>query len=489
MGNPPLHETDLPYFHAMSVDSPPLDVLVVGAGISGLTTAFRLRRAGLRVAVIEAEPRVGGALKTWTDGPWRFEMGPNTVLESHPEVSGLLQDAGLAADKVTAQPSAKQRYLWKGGALHPLPGGPPGLLRTPLFSTRAKLRLLREPWIGRPPADREESVARFVERRLGPEILRYAVAPFVSGIYAGDPERLSARWAVPRIWALEAEHGSLIRGALAGRKRAQADASRPASTMFSFGAGLEELPRRLAREIGDVRTGVRAQRVVRLDRGYRVETFSGSLEAAQVVLAVPADAAARLLADVSGGRSELLAEIPYAPVAVASLGYRRPEVAHPLGGFGFLAPRGEGLRIPACLFPSEIFPDRAPEGHVALAVFLGGRTDPEIAGEPDERLLEVVQDDLRRALGVSGAPVLARIRRWPRAIPQYEIGHGRFVERGMEIERELPGVHLGGNFLRGISVPDCIKNATALAEAVLRRRGLEGSRQDLGVEEALRAGA
>lgn len=477
----------------MSVDSPPLDAIVVGAGISGLTTAFRLRRAGLRVAVLEAEPRVGGALETWSEGGWRFEMGPNTVLESHPEVSGLLQEAGLEADKVTAQPSAKRRYLWKGGALHALPGGPPGLLRTPLFSTRAKLRLLREPWIGRPPAEREESVARFVERRLGPEILRYAVAPFVSGVYAGDPERLSARWAVPRVWALEAEHGSLLRGALAGRKRAQAGASHPAGTMFSFAAGLEELPKRLAWEIGDVRTGVRAQRVVRLDEdgriGYRIETSTGSVEAAQVVLAVPADAAARLLASATGGRSELLAEIPYAPVAVASLGYERSQVAHPLGGFGFLAPRGEGLRILGCLFPSEIFPDRAPEGHVALAAFLGGRTDPEIVGAPDDHILEVVQDDLRRALGVSGGPVLARVRRWPRAIPQYEIGHGRFVERGAEIEREMPGAHLSGNFLRGISVPDCIRNATALAEEVLRRHGRAGSRQDLGIEEALRARA
>jgi oxygen-dependent protoporphyrinogen oxidase len=477
----------------MSVEPPRLDVLVVGAGISGLTTAFRLRRAGLRVAVIEAESRVGGAMETWSEGPWRFEMGPNTVLESDPEVTRLLHDTGLDGEKILAQPSAKRRYLWKGGALHPLPGGPPGLLKTPLFSTRAKLRLLREPWIGSAPADREESVARFVERRLGPEILRYAVAPFVSGVYAGDSERLSARWAVPRIWALEAEHGSLIRGALAGRKRA--GAPRPAGGMFSFGAGLEELPKRLAREIGDVRIGVRAHRVIRMEGriegGFRVETSApgtGSIEAAQVVLAVPADVAARLLVDATGGRSELLAEIPYAPVAVASLGYRRSAVAHPLGGFGFLAPRGEGLRVLGCLFPSEIFPGRAPEGHVALAAFLGGRTDPGIVDGPDDRILEVVQDDLRRALGVSGDPVLARVRRWPRAIPQYELGHGRFVERAAEIGRELPGVHLGGNFLRGVSVPDCIKNATALAEEVARRHGAgQEPLSTLAAEEALRA--
>lgn len=451
----------------MNTDTPArLDVLVLGAGISGLTTAFWLRRAGLRVAVIEAAPRAGGSIETWTDGPWRFEMGPNTVLESRGEVTRLLHESGLEREKIVAAPAGKRRFLWKGDRLHPLPGGPPGFLKTPLFSAGAKLRLLKEPWIGRPADGSEETIAQFVTRRLGPEFLRYAVGPFVSGVYAGDPERLSVRWAVPRIWSLEAEHGSLIRGALARRKGPQ-----PGGAMFSFPHGLEELPRRLAREIGDVRTGVTAQRVVREEEGYRVETSAGIVEAARLVLAVPADGAARLLDEATGGRSRLFAEIPYAAVGIVSLGYRRSGVAHALDGFGFLAPRGEGLRVLGCLFPSQLFPDRAPEEHVALAAFVGGRTDPEIVQKDDASLLAAVQDDLRRALGVRGEPVLARVRRWPRAIPQYETGHGRFVERAAEIERELPGLHLGGNFLHGVSVADCIKNATEIAGSVLSRTG------------------
>lgn len=450
----------------------PLDTLIVGAGISGLTTAFWLRRAGLRVAVIEAAPRAGGSIETWAQGAWRFEMGPNTVLESHEEVTGLLREASLESEKIVAAPSGKRRFLWKQGRLHALPGGPPGLLKTPLFSTGAKLRLLKEPWIGRPAVgveDVEESIAQFVRRRLGPELLRYAVGPFVSGVYAGDPERLSARWAVPRIWSLEAEHGSLVRGALKKRK-----GPRPDGAMFSFPQGLEELPRRLAREVGDVRTGVAARRIVRHETGgYRVETSAGVLCSDRVVLSVPADRAAQLLDEATGGRSRLFAEIPYAAVGIVSLGYRRADVGHALDGFGFLAPRGEGLRVLGCLFPSEIFPGRAPEGHVALAAFVGGRTDPEIVEMDDARILDLVEDDLRRALGVRGAPVLAAVRRWPRAIPQYELGHGRFVERAAEIERELPGLHLGGSFLRGISVPDCVKNATGLAGEILRHHGPE----------------
>ncbi len=435
-----------------------LDVVVVGGGISGLTAAFHLRRSGLRVAVLEVAPRVGGAVETLSDGAWRFEMGPNTVLESDESVGRLIRDAGLDGEKIVAAPSAKRRYLYKGGSLVPLPGGPGGFLTTPLFPLRSKLGLLREPWIRRPPEGTEETIAQFVRRRLGTAFLDYAVGPFVSGVYAGDPERLSVRWAVPKIWDLEHEHGSLIRGALARRK-----GPAPGGVMISFREGLEALPRRLAREIGDVRTGVAAQRIVRGDGGFRIDTAAGPVEAARVVLAVPADVAARLLEEVTSGASQLFAEVPYAAVAVVSLGWRREDVGHSLAGFGFLAPRREGLRLLGCLFPSEIFPGRAPAGHVALAAFGGGRTDPEFAAWDDDRIVATVLSELRGPLRLRGEPAFGRVRRWPRAIPQYEVGHGRFMERAREIEAALPGLHLAGNFLGGVSVPDCIRNGTAVA--------------------------
>ena len=434
-----------------------IDTLVIGAGISGLTTAFHLSRGGQRVTVLEASPRVGGSLETRTDGPWRFELGPNTVLENHESVTRLIHEAGLEGEKITASPSAKRRYLWKGGKLHPLPSGPPGFIRTPLFPASAKLRLLREPWIPKGQSE-DESIADFVRRRLGQSFLDYAVGPFVSGVYAGDPERLSVRYAVPKIAALEQEHGSLIRGAFARRK-----GPAPGGAMISFREGLEQLPRELARQIGDVRTGVACRRIVRLEHGFRVETDSGPLEASRVVLSVPADIAARLLE-----RPEL-AEIPYAAVSLVSTGWRREDVTHPLDGFGFLAPRKEGLRVLGVLFPSEIFPGRAPDGHVVLTAFAGGRTAPEIASWEDRRLMSEVLGELRKTLGVRGEPVVSTVRRWPRAIPQYELGHGRFLELAKEIESSLPGLRIGGNFLRGVSVPDCIRNATALAEEILQR--------------------
>ena len=446
----------------MSEGSDVLDVLVVGAGISGLTTAFRLVRGGMRVAVVEAAGRVGGAIETHTDGPWRFELGPNTVVESHETVGRLIHDAGLEGEKVSAAPSAKRRYLYKDGRLVPLPGGPPGLLTTPLFPLGAKLRLLKEPWIGRPPEGTEESIADFVRRRLGQPFLDYAVGPFVSGVYAGDPERLSVRWAVPKIWTLERDHGSLLRGVLARRK-----GPAPGGAMISFRDGLEALPRKLAQEIGDVRTGVAVRRIVLAAAGYRADTSAGTLEAKRVVLAVPADGAARILDEVTAGASRLFEQIPYAAVAVLALGWRRADVGHPLAGFGFLAPRKEGLRSLGCLFPSELFPGRAPEDHVALAAFTGGRTDPEIVSWDEDRIATTLVDELRGPLSLQGEPAWTLVRRWPRAIPQYEVGHGRFVERAREIEHALPGLHLSGNFLGGVSVPNCIQNGTELAERML----------------------
>lgn len=447
----------------------PLDVAVVGAGISGLTTAFWLAFAGRKVTVVEASDHLGGAIVSHRQDGHLFELGPNTVLENRPEVGELIRDAGLGGEKIEARPSAKKRFLWKGNALEALPGGPPGFLQTRLFSLRAKLRLFAEPFLPRAPEGVEETIAQFVRRRLGSELLDYAVGPFVSGVYAGDPERLSIRWATRKIWELERQHGSLIRGALARRK-----GPAPGGTMISFAEGLDTLPRGLAERIsespgGSVHTGIRVRRVRRGEGedGFLLDLGDREVAAHRVVLTTPADVTAELLEEISDGRSRALAAIPYAPVAVVGLGARREDLEHPLDGFGFLAPRVESLRLLGCLFPSSIFPHRAPQGCVALSAFLGGRTDPGAVELSDQELLAVVREELGRALGLRGEPTVTVLRRWPRAIPQYELGHGRFVELSKELERDLPGLHVGGNFLYGISVPDCIGNARRVACEVL----------------------
>lgn len=463
---------------------PTRDVLVVGAGISGLTTAFHLLRGGLDVVVVEAAERVGGAIRTTTRvsgaGRFLFERGPNTVIGG-PAVERLVREAGLADDRVVAAGAGARRFVWKEEGLHPLPSGPVSLVTTPLFPASAKLRLLREPWVRRPaPGDggaSEESIADLVRRRLGPAFLDHAVGPFVSGVYAGDPERLSARWALPRLHALEERHGSFVRGAIAGLRRrgARGPAGRqgPAPRrerreLVSMDRGLETLPRRLADVVDDVRTGTRCLSIETAGRRFRAETDAGPILAREVVLALPAAAVATVLDRATGGRSAAFAEIPYAPVAVASYGLRREDVEHPLDGFGFLAPRKESLRVLGCLFPSSLFPGRAPAGCVALTAFAGGRTDPGALDLDDEALHAAVLGDLDRALGLRGEPLVRDLARWPSAIPQYEIGHGRFVELAGAIEKEIPRLHLAGSFLRGVSLPDCVENGTALAERILQ---------------------
>jgi oxygen-dependent protoporphyrinogen oxidase len=436
------------------------DVAVVGAGISGLSAAFRLQQAGARVVLIEGSSRVGGALRTLQQQGFTFELGPNTVLEK-PPVASLLADAGLVDGRVEAAPGGKKRWIWKG-ALHAMPAGPLSLLRTPLFPFGAKVALAKEPFVAKPLAEREETIAQFVRRRLGQAWLEGAVGPFVSGVYAGDPDRLSVRWAVPRIYALERDHGSLIRGALAKRK-----GPAPGGAMIGFRGGFGELAVELARRIGDLRIDTPVTRLERAATGFRLQTREATIAAGKVLLAVPAEVTAELLAQITDGRSMALAEIPYARVAVACLGYRREQVQHPLDGFGFLVARGTGLRVLGCLFSSSLFPGRAPAGHVGLTVFVGGATDPEIVAAPDEELAHVVQTDLAVALGVRGEPVFRHLQRWRRAIPQYEVGHGRFVELVAALEAEVPGLGLAGNWTGGVSVPDAIAHGAEVAARLL----------------------
>jgi len=428
------------------------DAIVVGGGVSGLAAGFHLARAGLAVTLLEASERLGGVLETRCEGGWVAELGPNTVAE-RPPLAALIELAGLAGERLAASPAASRRYLWRHGVLHALPQSPPQLLTSPLLSWRGKAALAREPWVPAAAAEREESVADFVRRRFGAEALEVFAAPFVTGIFAGDPERLSMRWTLPRVLAFEQAHGSVLRGARASRRAGAAGLRQP---VVSFRGGLATLTEKLAAAIPDVRRGARVDAVRRDGDGLVVESTAGTFAAPHVIVAVPAPQTSCLLFTASEGRSAALAELPYAPVAVVALGYPRAAVAHPLDGFGFLAAPGSGLRLLGCLFSSSLFADRTPPGHVLLTCFLGGRTAPELVELDDAELARLAAADVARTLGARGEPVFTASRKTRRAIPQYELGHQRFVDLAAELERTLPGLHLAGNWLHGAGVADCI---------------------------------
>lgn len=447
----------------------PARVAVLGAGITGLTAAWHLARAGFEPLVFEKSPRVGGAIGAVKSDGWLHELGPNTLLEGSAEVAAFIDAAGLAGRRLYAAPAAKQRYIVRDGRLVAMPASPAAFLATGLFSWRAKLGLLGEPWRPRGPADREESVAEFVVRRLGREFLDYAVNPFVAGVYAGDPAQLSVRHGFPKLLTLEQQHGSLIRGALARRNASGG----PKGRIFSFPNGLAELPEALAQALGPdaIRLRATVRCVRRTAAGWEIDCDHDGVArrepCAAVVCALPADALAALSFDgvPAAPALQALRDIRHPPVASVFTGFRREDVRHALDGFGALMPEVERGMILGTLFSSTLFPGRAPEGHVALTSFVGGMRDPALAALDDGEILRVVQAELDRLLGLQAPPVFTRVQRWPRAIPQYTLGYQRFKDAIAATEASAPGLFIGGNCRDGISLANCIESGRRLAAA------------------------
>ncbi|MDH4115267.1 MAG: protoporphyrinogen oxidase [Burkholderiaceae bacterium] len=452
------------------------DVLVIGAGLSGLVAAFRARKAGLSVTVLEARARPGGVIGSERRGGVLLERGPNSGLDTTPLINALLTDLGIADQRVDGSRESSRRYVVRGGRLVALPTSPGAFLGTPLFSTRAKLRLFAEPFIRKSPADAEESIAQFVRRRLGSEFLDYAIEPFVAGIYAGDPEQLSVPAAFPRLHALEQRYGSLIKGAIMGarERKKSADKAKNAAASFSFREGMQTLTDALGRAVGGIECDVRVGTIQPgADGMFTVtgERAGTSLvrRARAVIVATPAYAAADLVRAVAPEAAAALAAIPYPPVTVVGSAYRRTDIAHPLDGFGFLAPAKERPAVLGSLFSSTMFEGRAPADTVVLTTFVGGRRNPELATAGDENLASAVHGELVRLVGARAQPLWREITRWARAIPQYTMGHLGRIAAVEQAERVVPGLYFCANYRGGVSIGDCVKAGHAIAERVASR--------------------
>lgn len=467
----------------------PRSVIVIGAGITGLVAAYELKRRGVPVTVYEAAPRAGGAIGTSLADGFLAEHGPNAFVSS-PSVEELITRLGLQPDVVEANPDANKRYVVRNGRLLPFPTTPPALLFTSLLSLRAKLRVLFEPLVKGGPRDLDESVASFVRRRLGPEVLDYAVNPFIAGIFTGDPERLSMAHAFPRVYELEREFGSLSKGLVMSLRRARRDAAAarasaadtpnqlPASPatvgarLISFRDGLQVLTDTLTDALGNaLKLATPVRLVHRGESRWVVESGPDGAARARavdaVVLAAPAHSLAAMELPAAIRKHAMPIEgVAYPPVSSLTLGFRREDVAHPLDAFGVLVPSVEQRQILGISFTSTLFPERAPEGHVAVTVFVGGARQPEQARLQTDALVRLVRTDLRDLLGVRGEPVFAKHVFWPRGIPQYEVGYGRIKDAADETEQENPGLYLTGNYRHGVSVGDCIASGQQVADRV-----------------------
>jgi len=448
-------------------------VAIVGGGIAGLTAAYRLKQLGARVVVYEASDRPGGSIRTERRDGYVAELGPNSLASPPQSLRDLAAALGLESSLLPASPAARNRYVVRRGKLMAVPLTPQAVLTTRLLSNGAKLALFGEPLVDAGDAHVEESIAAFVRRRFNQEILDYLANPFVAGVYAGDPEQLAIRHALPKLYALERTHGSVMKafaGMMRARKReTEAPAAPVTGGLMSFRTGLAELPEALAREL-HAELRLRAP-VTQLRVGPTGWTVGAAFQQAELYDAVVWTAPAHRLdepdLDFPGAdRLRTMSSISYPPVGVLVLGFRRADVSHPLDGFGFLVPEVERRHVLGVIFSSTVFPGRAPEDHVTLTAFVGGVRNPDLANADLPTITARVMDDLRALLGATGEHTFRTFHLWPRAIPQYDLAYGRYREIMEDVERRNPRLALAGSYREGIAIPDVIASADAAAARV-----------------------
>lgn len=455
-----------------------VQALVIGAGISGLAAAYALQKSGIETLVIEASARPGGVIQSAKRDGFLLEYGPQSF-SGNAAISTICKDLGIESELLRADPRAP-RYIVIDGKLRAVPMGP-GLLTSPFLAGGTRTALLRD-LLGKskPPAD-DESLANFVRRKFSSTLLDRLIGPFVSGIYAGDPEKLSARAAFPILHEAEAASGSVLRGVLKlkkTRKMHLAGAPREKPILQTFREGNETLILAIAAWLDErLRMSVEAVGIEPLDCGHEakaprfrvaIHTATGnqSIEAERLVLAVPADIAARLLSSLDEGFSSPLEQIEYAGVAVVSLGYPLPDIGRSLNGFGFLVPRSSGVRILGTVWNSSLFPGRAPESEALLTSFVGGATDPAAIQRSSAQLVELVHKDLAPILGIQKEPTFSNAKVWSRAIPQYNLGHLARLTALEALRQRFPGLHLATNYLHGPSIGACVEQAFQLANEI-----------------------
>ena len=449
-------------------------IVIIGAGISGLTTAYLLHKEGYDVIVLEQKEKVGGSIETISEDGFLFDRGPNSGLETTPIIKQLVEDLHLEDQFVYANKEGNKRYILRNDELHALPMSPPAFLKTKLFSGKAKLRLVGEPFIGRSKDGYYQSIAEFVTRRLGKEFLDYAINPFVAGVYAGRPEELSVKSAFPKLYALEEDYGGLIIGTIRSiRKRKKSkEVSKQSAKMFSFKDGMIVLPEAIKRNLGKhVYTGVEVLSVRKTSEDiygvtYREGEQTLTLLADAVLSTVPAYQASEIFGSFDEKLVKHLNDIYYPPVLVLYLVYKRKDVGQALDGFGFLIPEKEEKSFLGAIWSSVIFPNRSDDTKAAFTLFIGGSRDAGFVDDVEQNVIDRARREFELIMKISAEPVLIAKRFWPKAIPQYNLGYVEHENFFDHFEKDNKGIFLGGNYRGGISIGDCIKNAELVANKI-----------------------
>ena len=456
----------------------PVQALIVGAGISGLTTAFALRKAGIDARIVDGASRPGGLIQSVRRDGYLVECGPQSF-SGNASLTSICRDLEILDRRILADSKAP-RFVLINGALEKVPLGP-GLLVSPLTGGGTRTALFRDVFGRSEAPDSDESVASFIRRKFSPTLLDRLVGPFVSGIYAGDPEKLSLRAAFPILYEAEQTSGSVLRGLLKvmkARKAKRGPLPREKPTLQTFREGNDTLVRALAEKLGAYLSLEAEVISIRpLDPGrepktprFRVglHTPSGTefLETERLVLAVPTDRAGKLLAPLGRAFESQLRTVDYSGVAVVSLGYRKEDVGHPLDGFGFLVPRSSGLTVLGTVWNSSLFPGRAPGHHVLLTSFVGGATNPDATKQPADQLVALVHREIKPLMQLREGPVFSNVSVWPRALPQYNLGHTARMAEINNCRADFPGLYLTGNYLNGPAIGACVEQALKVADEI-----------------------
>jgi protoporphyrinogen/coproporphyrinogen III oxidase len=447
------------------------DVTIIGAGLTGLTLAFYLQRAGKKVLLVEKEDRLGGVIRTVSEQGFVYETGPNTGVLANPEIVELFEDLAGLCELETANPLSKNRWIWKSGQWHPLPGGLSDALKTPLFTRKDKFRILGEIF-RKKGNDPFESVADLVKRRLGESYLDYAVDPFISGIYAGDPSQLITRFALPKLYNLEQHYGSFIGGAIKKKFEPKDERSKKVSReVFSVHGGIQNLLNALAEKIGkdNILKDCRQVTVHPLSRGFEVFTGDGSVAvlSEKIITTTGSYTLPSLLPFIPDNSLLPVTRMKYAGVVQVIAGYRNWH-GIPLGAFGGLVPGKEKRNVLGILFPSSIFSDRTPANGALLSVFLGGVKHPEMLEKTDPEINTIVMKEINETLQCNQVPDLFRIFRYTHAIPQYERSSLERLACIEALQIQFPGLILGGNIRDGIGMADRVKQAKVICEQIIK---------------------
>jgi oxygen-dependent protoporphyrinogen oxidase len=449
------------------------EVVIIGAGLTGLTIGFYLKKAGISFRIIDKSGKTGGVIQTVSEKGFVYETGPNTGVVSYPEMTELFEDLAGRCELELADPSAKRRLIWKNQAWHALPSGLLSAIGTPLFSWYDKFRILGEPF-RKKGTNPDEKLSELVIRRMGQSYLDYAVDPFISGIYAGDPSKLVTRYAMPKLWKLEQEYGSFIKGAMKKAKLPKTERDKKATReVFSAKGGLKNLTNAMTEFIGSENIILSAENtLIKPDSaGFQLQVTTPekliTIETKQLITTCGAYALPALLPFLNEEEAAPFNELKYAAVTQVLLGFENWK-GMSLNAFGGLVPGKENKNILGVLFTSSFFEGRAPKGGALLSVFMGGTKRPDIAEMDNDQIEALLNKELPRMMSNrSLSPDMIRIHRYPKAIPQYTEITGKRYEMIELLQQKYPGLILAGNIRDGIGMADRVKQGRTIAEELI----------------------